>query len=394
MKENRIIQEQCTGCGLCYTVYGCEFDRNNEGFFAPKIDKRNPLVGGKWKKLCPMVYYHFVDTFSLWGNYLNTYKGYSTDPVIRYRASSGGVLTELAIYLLESKTVDGIIQTKAKRDNPLETETIVSHCREDVLECMGSRYIGSAPLMNILSLIKNGKKYAFVGKPCDVLALKNYMDINESMRTKIVITISFFCAGMPSLIANQKLVETMGCELQMLAGLQYRGCGWPGFTTAIDQEGLEYKMDYQTAWGQYLGRDVKNICRLCLDGIGERADIVCAGLWYLDKQNKPDFTEHDGRNIIFCRTELSEKIIKEVQNEGNICIQRFTEEMDNFKFYQPYQFTRRTTMKYRVLAMKLLGHSVPEYNKKLLSNASRYSTVRENWRIFKGTIKRILQRKI
>lgn len=393
MEKDKKIQEYCIGCGLCHAVYGCKLCEDADGFLAPVLDEKDQLAE-KWKDFCPMEYYHTSDHFLVWGNYLSTYKGYAADSKIRYKASSGGLLTALALYLLESGSVDGIIQTKAKRDNPFETETVVSCCREDVLKCMGSRYAGSAPLMDILSFVKKGKKYAFIGKPCDVLALYQYMERDETLRLQIVITMSFFCAGIPSLKINKKLVNAMGCDPQKLAELQYRGQGWPGFVTAIDQEGRKYKMDYQTAWGRYLGRDVRNICKLCMDGIGEKADIVCADLWHLDKEKKPDFSEHEGRNIVFCRTELAKRILERAKIEGMICIEPFTSEMNHFKYYQPYQFTRRTTMKYKILAMKICGRFVPAYNKELLNKASSYSSPKENWRIFKGTIKRILQGKI
>ena len=60
---------------------------------------------------------------------------------------------------------------------------------------MGSRYSISSPLANIKELIKDGEKYAFIGKPCDVLALRNYSKINSDMDKAIIFYLSFFLRG-------------------------------------------------------------------------------------------------------------------------------------------------------------------------------------------------------
>ena len=46
-----------------------------------------------------------------------------------------------------------------------------------------------------------------------------------------------------------------------------------------------------------------------MDGTGELADIVCADFWQLDNNNHPDFSEHEGRNIIIARNELGKQLL-------------------------------------------------------------------------------------
>ena len=97
----------------------------------------------------------------------------------------------------------------------------------------------------------------------------------------------------------------MGCDGK-IKSLRYRGDGWPGYATATQYDGKVFKMDYNTSWGQILGRDIMKMCRFCLDGIGEMADISCCDAWYLTNDNKPDFSEADGRNAVFCRSKLGD----------------------------------------------------------------------------------------
>ena len=393
MDKKKAIEVQCTGCGLCHCALGCDFTHDMKGFTIPKLYE-NSIDKIYSSQICPFNAYREQQRFELWGNYLNVYEGFSTDNSLRFRASSGGVLTALSIYLLESGTVDAIIHTKKKDDFPLETEITVSTDREAIIRCIGSRYTQSSPLMDILSLVEKNKKYAFIGKPCDVLALKNYMSMNPELQSQIVITMSFFCAGIPSPMANEKLVQSMQCTINSLKDFQYRGDGWPGYATAVNAQNKKYQVDYQTAWSKYLGRDVRLACRFCMDGIGEAADIACADLWYLKEGNQPDFSEHDGRNIVFCRSALANLILTDAEAKGYVNVRDYKDRISQFSYIQPYHRSRRTTMKYRVLPMKLFGRAVPKYPDKLLLAASKYSNSKENWRVFKGTVQRIIKKKI
>ena len=389
MRKEQYIQSCCTGCGLCHAVYGTEISKDEKGFIRPEN-----IRGEVLETLCPTYLYMAGNhPFSLWGDYVSVYKGYSANEEIRFRASSGGALTAISIYLLEHNIVDAIIHTGVSNSNPMETQTYISRTTDEIKSHMGSRYAVSSPLMDLLQIVQPGKNYAFVGKPCDVAALKRYMNANPHMAEQIKITLSFFCAGVPSASINEKLLEKMGGHKSRLKTFQYRGNGWPGYTTAIETDGTECKMSYQEAWGKYLGRDVNKICRYCMDGIGEFADIACADLWYL-KDGNPDFTEHQGRNIIFCRSANGESTVQKANEAGYLVISDASDIMLDFDKYQPYQFSRRVTMKTRLLALKLFCRFAPRYDMHLLREANAFSTKNMNWKIFKGTVKRVLQGKL
>lgn len=216
----------------------------------------------------------------------------------------------------------------------------------------GSRYGISVPLKDILQIVQSDKKYAFVGKPCDVMALRRYLNKNEKLTKNIIYLLSFFCAGEPSVNAQDELLKKMGTSRQGCDTLVYRGNGWPGFTTVNTKDGRELKMEYKVAWGQYLGRDIRYICRFCMDGTGELADIVCADFWQLDNNNHPDFSEHEGRNIIIARNELGKQLLDATVKSGRINVEEdFTTKIDSeFYLYQPAQLKRKGTMKTTITA--------------------------------------------
>lgn len=394
MKKNEYINTYCTGCGLCHSVEGIELKKVKGGFPNVNIQENQKL--DFFHSVCPVFYYEDFNKYDVWGKIDRAYIGYSANPTIRFKAASGGALTGICLYLLEKKMVDGIIQITSDSNNPTKTITVVSTTAEEVKERCGSRYSISVPLENILQIIEPGKQYAFVGKPCDVMALRRYLKINVKLNDQIKFLLSFFCAGEPSVDAQKKLLNKMNCSYEECKSITYRGNGWPGYTTIIKKDGSSEKIAYKIAWGEYLGRDLRNICRFCLDGTGEAADIVCADFWYLDKNGNPDFTEHEGRNIIISRNIVGTKILDEAIADGYlVCKSDFTEEISTeFQKYQPAQYKRKGTMNATICAMKLCGRSTPNYNKECLKQYSKHLSLKIRGKYFIGIIKRVIKGRI
>ena len=241
-------------------------------------------------------------------------------------------------------------------------------------------------------MLEPGKKYAFIGKPCDVTALKNYMQENKQLREQIIVTLSFFCAGLPSNLANEKLIDALiKKKSNQCKELNYRGNGWPGAASATDMDGNTGQIDYETSWGKILGRDVKYCCRFCTDGIGERADISCGDAWYLQENKTPDFAEREGRNVVFARTKLGEQILHRASKEVVLTDFKNIKELE---YMQPYQKRSKATLFWKVMALRLFARKIPPYDRKKLYRWQTYASKNEKLKDFLGTIKRILKRAI
>ena len=384
---DKVIKKYCCGCMLCETLGIAELERTEKGYYSP-VNGDIKLL----KKICPCYGEQIsgMDTSQIWGKYKEVYYGWSTDSDIRYKASSGGVLTEIACYLLEEHKADYIIQTCADENDPTKTKTVINSTVDEVLNCCGSRYAISHSL-NCLNQLDLSKKYAFIGKPCDVTVLKNYMRVNPEIEKSIVCTLSFFCAGLPSVQAQQKLLDMLKVEKSGLNYLKYRGDGWPGETTAIDSSGKQYTLDYNTTWSKILGRDIMSACRYCLDSIGELADISCGDAWYL-KDNCPDFSERPGRNVIFIRSAFGCEILKHLKNKHRIELADVN--IEEIKYSQACHYDRRATMSTKIFATKLMGKTTPKYSANSLKKYKSVITIKKRLRYGLGTIKRIIQGKI
>lgn len=395
MNKIKMYTRYCIGCGICKSIKGIEFEENGKGYLVPKLKERNKDCIDFCNKVCPIGKESFskLQSGSIWGGTKDIFLSYSNDDDIRYRASTGGVLTTIAIYLLDTKKVDYIIQTRASKSNPIKNETFISSNKDDILSCLGSRYGISSPLMNLLENIDMNKKYAFIGKPCDVAALQNYMEVNTSLRENIIYTFSFFCAGMPSDAANEKLLNKLNSNIDDCISLRYRGNGWPGVVESISKNGSINELEYEYAWGQILGRDIHPFCRFCMDGIGERADISCGDAWKLTEKSMPDFNESKGENVVFARTVAGLKLLDDMNKSEYLTTTHFG---DISKLYsmQKYQVDRKTTMVAKILACKLLFRIHPPYRLRKLKTYSGNTTLKRYTKVFIGSIKRIILNKM
>lgn len=384
----KYLYEYCVGCGLCQAMSKAKLETDELGFVHPNTGDEEWL-----DQVCPAGgrQVQFMDTSKIWGICENAYVGWSANENVRHQASSGGCLTGICLYLLATKQIDAVIHVNADKNVPYKTKVQISYTQEEIIGACGSRYSISHPLSEFDKLDLS-RKYAFIGKPCDVAALRNYLKNNQKAKDAFVCLLSFFCAGLPSNSAQKKLLDSMGCK--ECVSLKYRGNGWPGYTTAIDKNGKNYSMSYDDSWGKILGRDIMKMCRFCLDGIGETADIACADYWYITDDGKPDFSEHDGRNIIFARSLKGDCIVKSSIKTGYLKAEVHKDYIDNLQILQKYQYERRTTMHAKLSALRTMGHASPQYSLEACKKYAANVPFKERFRIFAGTIKRILKRKI
>lgn len=379
------INVNCIGCGLCASLdKSITFGMNNEGYLRPEFPANyefNNLI-----EICPIFYNTKDEISNVWGPYLEVYKGYAIDNHIRKNASSGGIITAILQWLIKNGEIDGVIQIGMSKSNPIENEVFLSTTTDDLLWCAGSRYAPASPLISIDNFLQKDGRYAFVGRPCDVRALRKYSNINPIVDKKVRYIFSFFCAGTPSLEASKKLIRAMGAEESTLKTITYRGNGWPGYAQVEDASGI-HQMEYEKSWGGILGRTKQQFCRICPEGTGDEADISCGDGWNLTPDRIPDFSEGEGMNIIFARTELGRELLKQVQDFAIINVNPF--DIGELKYIQPYQFERKTTLMAQACALKLGGKYVPDFSRKQLKMLAKESTLKKQCRILAGTIKRI-----
>jgi coenzyme F420 hydrogenase subunit beta len=358
----------CVGCGICETISGhsnVKMEIDLDGFYRPAVRQCSFEVWQKIKSICPGIAVrqdanlHPSKLERLWGPIKIARVGYSTDPQIRWQASSGGAISAILVYLLEAGQVDYVVQIGVSGSDPYIASVCTSRTRQEVMENAGSWYAPTAPLVSLGDLLGNeNARFAFVGKPCDVMALRAYVKLYPKIRDQVVAFISFFCAGVPSLLATYDIVQAMRLKRDDVAKFRYRGYGWPGRTTAIDFGGQEHSMEYSESWGEILNRKLQFRCKICPDGIGELADIVCGDAWHT-KDGYPDFEERPGQSLILVRTDRGQELLGEMEANGYLETTEF--DLNDLETIQPYQKARRQAIASRLLALWLMRRPLPKY---------------------------------
>ncbi|VYT78898.1 coenzyme F420 hydrogenase [Clostridium tertium] len=398
VKINEVVNKNlCIGCGICTNFSkDSKIDYNNEGFLTINDYKHvsdeiseETLVND----VCPGIKTYANENRNdyIWGDYNDIYLGYSSNEEIRFKGSSGGTITQTLVYLIENNLVDYVIHIQEDKENVLGNKVVVTNDINKIINNTGSKYCPASPLNEVLMNLDKNLKYAFVGRPCDIVALRNYEKINPDIKDIIVYKISFFCAGTPSIEGTMKILEKFSLKMDDVVEFGYRGNGWPGFTTAVNKEGKEFKMPYDDSWGKVLNRYLHPRCKVCPDGVGMAADLVFGDGWDCDEKGYPIFTEGSGKSLVVVRNNLGQSLINRLISDKKIKVEIFNKE--NLKFVQPYQYERRTTLTSRVNAMKLFNKAVPKYENGI-KKSSQYQSNKKKIRTFLGTIKRIINKRI
>lgn len=357
---------QCRKCSGCVHVCpGIEISR-------PPLEDRGPIIH---------------ELSHEWGPVLEMWEGYASDPEIRFCGSSGGAATALALFCLERQEASGVLHIGARPEAPLENEAVFSRSRTELVARTGSRYAPAAPCEKLPWMLGASDSSVFIGKPCDVVALRKFEAAHPELDGKICLAISIFCAGTPAMKGTYKILETLGVAPDEAREFRYRGCGWPGATvvTMKGDDDQSRRMTYEESWGHILSKCIQFRCRLCPDSTGEFADISCGDPWY--RKLEPD---EGGWSLIIVRTEKGRRIVQEARKAGYIELQNA--DPDILPGSQKALLARRRQLWGRLFMMRMMRVPTPRFMGFSLFNSWLRLSAIEKTRSLAGTLKRIVSR--
>lgn len=384
---------RCSGCGACSLLdASVSMTLNDEGFIRPQLGetpgkRHDKKLADSFRQLCPGV---GIDgrrlsapmSHPIFGGYFGVWTGFASDEAIRFSGSSGGVLTALSNWLIQSKKATSILGVGPQKDLPSRSVPVRITSREEALAASGSRY---APVANASQYIQNDSQAAFVGKPCEVYAVSQ---LEGGAVEGTPIRLSFFCAGTPSQSATDQLISNLGEKPESIASLRYRGNGWPGYFSIEGPSGHVSNMSYDDSWGKHLGRSLQWRCKTCVDGTGEFADISVGDFWETDAKGYPVFDDSDGNSVVIARTQRGLELVREAVAAG--VLELSSADINALMDIQPLQRIRRATLAGRLLGRVLGGKKVPIYRGFGLTRLT-VTSARQSVRAAAGTFLRTIR---
>lgn len=325
-----VKQELCIGCGMCVTVCpneAIEMQKNEIGFFvvASKTDTcRNE---GECLKVCPFNVYPGSDVrteseirmnyfekppnhdYHL-GSYFRTYAGYSH--ANRLSSSSGGIGTWLLVKLFEKKIISKVVVVSGSLTKKDHYEYAIVDNVRDIRNSSGTKYY-PVKMDEIIHVIKTDQnnKYAIVGVPCFIKAIRLGQVNSEFLKTNIVFTIGLFCGGLKSSCYTDFLASYAGTSsfekpVYRIKHIDKRASFYSfACQKQPNNEQLSFPMyDLGDMWGTGLFKAFA--CEFCDDLSGELADISIGDAWV-----EPYKWDGKGNNIVITRSLLSEELINE-----------------------------------------------------------------------------------
>lgn len=396
----------CCGCGACAYISPSDIEMIDTLDYGRRPRFRNgkprDVRSEEAMRVCPGVgLEHTFDDRSpglirellpAWGPIRGVWEGYASDAELRFKGSSGGAASAIALYCLERAEMHGVLHIRGRSDVPYLNHTVLSTTRADILASTGSRYAPASPCDGLQQIEEAPGPCVFIGKPCDVAATNRARAIRPKLDERLALTIAFFCAGTPSTRGTLEMLRRMGIvDPSDVLEVRYRGMGWPGQATVRFQtaDGNDTRrMSYEESWGDILQRHRAWRCYVCADHTGEFADIAVGDPWH-----RPNLDEEPGRSLIIARTEHGYELIQRAVAAGYLALQRLGP--DILAQSQPNLLRARSAVWGRVASCRLMGSPAPRYRRMHILRCwwSALNSIQKT-RSIVGTIRRVFTKKL
>lgn len=376
----------CISCGACVSTAPQGTMRmvldERKGIFVPEILDDAVSGTGPEYEVCPGKGAPIVqmekELFGDADHYrmeLGWYRGivacHSGNPQILERASSGGVMTDIARFLIERGYVDGVTVSRFTygRMGP-RTASFVARDLDGLLAGQGSKYCPTTTNELVAACAKSGKRYLFLGTPCQVLALRLAQTQKPELRETFPLTMANFCGGYRDFRDLDDLLERNGLDPREVARFRFRGGGQPGSMLAADSRGNTVCVPYPTYGRGSLLPKAKR-CVFCVDGTGLLADFACGDAW-VDR-----FASKDGFpwSIVMLRSKAAGDIFGQIVEDGRLTVESISE--DEVLYSQRHNLDSKITRQRRRMALhRLFGISMPAWDMPLPHGGSWSNEIR------------------
>ena len=365
----------CIGCGACElrTNGAVRVRLGSLGLYQADATTANPAALDAASQVCPfsdaaddedqIAARHFpaLEASDGLGRHRSLYAGRDTDDERVVGSSSGGLTSWFLEQALETGLVDGVIHVGRSADGDAQFEYVVSRSPAEVTASRKSVYYPSTLVDVITAVRDDGRRYAVVGVPCFIKALRLLAQDDPALSEQLVLFVGLICGHLKSRFFAESLGWQAGVLPADLAAIDFR---------VKDPRKRSWDYDYSVwrrgdprarvrsvgstidgNWGY--GAFQPGACNFCDDVFAETADVVFGDAWL------PDYTgDWRGTNVVLTRDGRADEILLAGSRAGLIELHDLSAE-DALRSQAGNFRHRRTGLRVRLADDVGRGLSVP-----------------------------------
>lgn len=310
----------CSGCHACVNVcsqHCIAMINDKEGFLYPQIDQERCINCGICEKTCPI---KNRTTITKDEDKVKAYAAYSTNADIRLSSSSGGVFTEIAVYVLNNQgVVFGASFDKDFCVKHIHIESII-----DLPKLRTAKYVQSV-IGNAYSEVKKfldtGRMVLFTGTPCQIGGLYAYLGGDHEK----LITQDLICHGVPSPSVWHKYLEEVKQEnkLERIEHINFRAKpeGWKRYHVTIcgkNTNGEPVVLSELAGYNRFMKIFLLDLClrpscyNCSFKQMIRQSDIMLADFWGIEKV-MPQLRDNRGISLVLVFSVKGQRVFDEIK---------------------------------------------------------------------------------
>lgn len=284
--------DKCSGCFACYNICpigAIQMRPGKVGHLFPVISDKC-VECGKCINNCPennpVELLKPAKTLAFWVK----------DNEEHRSSTSGGAAACFTNYMLEN---GGIVYGCASLPHGI-IEHIRIDNKADAYKLKGSKYVHSHindTFKSVKKDLKEGKSVLFIGLPCQVAGLKNYIGKNDDN----LYTIDLICHGVPSQQVLFEYIESLGIKRDGVSEVTFREANGYYLTIKSSDGSIYHKKECKDLYYMAFNDNLcfRNSCFTCRYSVPERAgDLTIGDFWGLGKKEPFNYNPHGHVSVV------------------------------------------------------------------------------------------------
>ena len=315
------INDKTKCCGCCACVDVCPqkaivLKTDIEGFWYPEVDLAKCVDCGLCDKICPELHINELKKND-YPQPAHTIAAINKNMSVRWDSTSGGIFSALADAMYEQ----GGYVSGAIYNDDFSVRNYISNNPDDLVKLRSSKYLQSKAeglYREIRNLLKNGEKVLACGTPCQMAALRSFLQKDYEN----LIIVDFICRGVNSPKVYRKYLDSL--ERRYGGKVVYvkaknKELGWRNLTRKVvfDNGKTYYGVSMQDDFrrGYHTNVYCRPSCYACqYKGFPRIADITIADYWGIENVDK-NLDNNIGTSMILLNSRKGEAYFELIKSK-------------------------------------------------------------------------------